>query len=469
MKKIVYLLLTVFALGATFGCSDDDSNTAEKLEVAFVNQEVNVSASSNQVDVVFSEATKKAGTVTFNIEATGVTYGTDFTTNPAAVGNTVTVSFAKGITTASFTFTKLVDALEGQTKNVKFTIASVTGVDAEFTATTGFTTLNFNEVPVSSKTITPAIGGNTFPNNVYVDLSSGATTTVERTSWELGFYSGTDYRVVLNPAINKFAVKQLATNNIDEVQTADANVTTGNYEASGAAYIDNPYGNLSGTSIAEISATDADNKVYLVNLGQNVSATAATGSNVALTGTDRGWKKIRILRNGNGYKLLYANIDATTHSEVTITKDAAHNFSFVNLLTGSLVNAEPVKQKWDINLGTFMNYTQYNGQDVSYYYPDFVTSNTIAGTRVYEVLTSEFTYEAFASANVVNTKFETTAAADRRAIGANWRATFPSASLKTDRFYVVKDQAGNIYKLKFTALVNGSSERGNITFEYVKL
>src|SRR6218665_2273161 len=125
MKKIVYFLLTVFALGTTFGCSDDDSNTAEKLEVAFVNQEVNVSASSNQVDVVFSEATKKAGTVTLNIEATGVTYGTDFTTNPAAVGNTVTVSFAKGITTASFTFTKLVDALEGQTKNVKFTIASV--------------------------------------------------------------------------------------------------------------------------------------------------------------------------------------------------------------------------------------------------------------------------------------------------------------------------------------------------------
>ncbi|MCL9805519.1 hypothetical protein NAT51_08295 [Flavobacterium amniphilum] len=467
MKKAIYFFLSALALGA-FSCSED-SNTSDSLGVAFVNQEVNITQSSNQVNVVFSEATKKSGTVTLSIEANGVTYGTDFNTNPVAVNNTITVPFAAGATSATFTFNKLIDATEGQTKNAKFTVTAVTGIDAEFTSPTNTTRLNFNEVPVSSKTISPAVGGNTFPNNVYVDLSSGVTTNVARTSWELGFYSGTDYRVVLNPGINKFAVKQLATTNIDEVQTSDANVTTGNYDPAGAPYIDHPYGNLSGTAIAAISATDADNKVYLVNLGQNVSATPATGSNAALTGTDRGWKKIRILRNGNGYKLLYANIEATTHNEINITKDEAHNFSFVSLLNGALVNAEPLKQKWDINLGTFMNYTQYNGQDVSYYYPDFVTSNTINGTRVYEVLTSEFTYDAFTTANVDANKFNTTAAADRRAIGANWRATYPSASLKTDRFYVVKDAAGNIYKLKFTAMVNGSSERGNITFEYIKL
>lgn len=467
MKKVIYLLLGAFALG-TFSCSED-SNTSESLGVAFVNQEVNITQSNNQVNVVFSEATKKSGTVTLSIEANGVTYGTDFSTNPAAVNNTITIPFAAGATSATFTFNKLIDATEGQTKNVKFTVTAVTGIDTEFTSPTNATRLNFNEVPVSSKTITPAIGGNTFPNNVYVDLSSGVTTNVLRVSWELGFYSGAEYRVVLNPGINKLAVKQLATTNIDEIQVADPNVTTGNYDPAGAPYIDHPYGNLSGTAIAEISANDADNKVYLVNLGQNISSTPATGSNAALTGADRGWRKIRILRNGNGYKLLYANIDATTHNEVNITKDQAHHFTFVTLLNGTLIGAEPVKQKWDINLGTFMNYTQYNGQDVSYYYPDFVTSNTISGTRVYEVLTSEFTYDTFAAANVDANKFNTTAAADRRAIGANWRSTYPSASLKTDRFYVIKDQAGNTYKLKFTAMVNGSSERGNITFEYVKL
>lgn len=475
MKKAIYLLLATFAIGI-FSCSDDDSNTAESLKFGFANQQVNLTQTDNTVTIAFSDETAKAGTITLNLETTGVDYNTDFTTNPAPTANTITVPFSKGVTSATFTFKKLTNATEGQNKNVKFTIATIIGVDSEVDPATAYTILNFNEVPVSNKIITPAIGGNTYPNNVYVDLSSGITTVVTRTSWELGFSSGNDFRVVMNPSINKFAIKQLATTNIDEVQTSDSNVTTGNYDPAGAAYIDYPAGNIdsgnanSKTAIAPISANDTDNKVYLVNLGQNVSATPATGSNAALTGTDRGWKKIRILRNGNGYKLLYANIDATTHSEINIVKDAAYNFNFVSLATGALTNVEPVKQKWDINLGTFMNYTQTGGQDVSYYYPDFVTTNIVSGTQAYEVLTSEFAYDTFTIANINNAKLSVEKKdLDRRVIGANWRSTYPSASLKTDRFYVIKDVAGNIYKLKFTAMMNGSSERGNITFEYAKL
>jgi hypothetical protein len=187
-----------------------------------------------------------------------------------------------------------------------------------------------------------------------------------------------------------------------------------------------------------------------------------------LTGASRGWKKIRILKSGNDYKLQYANIDATTHKEITISKNTAYNFSFFSFTTNTVVSAEPKKEKWDINLSTFTNFTQNNGQDVSYFYPDFAVTNTKAGTRAYQVLTSEFAYDAFALANVVTANFDTDAAKDRRAIGSNWRATYP-LQLKTDRFYVLKDAAGNIYKLKFTAMQNASGERGNVTFEYKKI
>lgn len=469
MKKAIFLFLSALAITA-IGCSEDESTTtAEPLEVAFVNQEINVSAATTQVNVVFSKTTATAGTIILNVEADGVTYGTDFITLPEATAGVLTLPVAPGVNSVSFSFTKLIEATEGQTKNVKFTIESITGMDAQFAATTNFTQLNFNEVPVLANIMTPNIGGNTFPNNVYVDLSSGVCAEIARASWEIGFYSGNEFRVVLNPSVNKLAVKQLATNNIDEVQASDANVTTGNYDPAGAGYIDQPSGNLSGTAIAEIATNDADNKVYLVNLGQSVSSTPATGSNVALTGTDRGWKKIRILRNGNGYKLQYANIDATTHNEISISKDLAHNFTFFSLVNGTVAIAEPLKSKWDINLGTFMNYTVYNGQDVSYYYSDFVASNVLAGTRIYQVLTSEFAYDSFVLANVDAAKFAIADASDRRAIGSNWRATYPSASVKTDRFYVIRDVAGNLYKMKFTAMMNGAAERGNITFEYVKL
>ncbi|MGK4567199.1 HmuY family protein [Flavobacterium sp. 3HN19-14] len=56
-------------------------------------------------------------------------------------------------------------------------------------------------------------------------------------------------------------------------------------------------------------------------------------------------------------------------------------------------------------------------------------------------------------------------AKDQRVIGSNWRATVPLA-LKTDRFYVIKDVAGNVYKLKFTAMQNAEGERGHVSFEY---
>lgn len=468
MKKNVFLFLIAIAI-TVYGCSSDDEGTQTVVKAAFVNQSVNLSASETPVNIAFSNPATADGTVTVTFEPTSVVYGTDFTTTPTPTGTTLSIPFSEGTNSVSFNFTKLVDALEGQTKNVKFTITALSLTNGEIPTETNYVQLNFNETPITANTTIAESGGNTIPNQVYVDLSSGAENVVPRTSWELGFFSGANYRVVLNSAINKLAVKQLTTNNIDEVQVADPNVTTGNYDPAGAGYIDNPYGNLSGTAIAEISAIDADNKVYLVNLGQGVSTTPATGTGAALTGDDRGWKKIRILRNGNDYKLQYANIDATIHNEVIITKNSTFNHTFFSLITGTTVTAEPQKEKWDIILTPFMNYTPYNGQDVSYYYGDVVITNNLAGTRAYEVLTSAFTYEAFTITNVSTANFDTTTAIDKRVIGANWRSTFPAPAVKTDRFYVIKDVAGNIYKLKFTAMLSSGSERGTTTFEYAKL
>jgi len=474
MKKNVILFLTAVA-AAFYGCSSDENGTETAIQAAFVNQSMNLSASDTNVPIAFSSPAASSGTVMVTLEPTNVTYGTDFITNPAATGATISIPFSEGANGVSFTFTKLVDAIEGQTKNVKFTISTVSLANAEIPVATNYSQLNFNETAITVNTTIAENGGNTIPNQVYVDLSSGTINAVPRTSWELGFYSGSEYKVVLNSAVNKLAVKQLATTNIDEVQVADPNVTTGNYDPSGAGYIDNPYGNLStssanttATAIAEVSATDADNKVYLVNLGQTVSETPASGTSTALTGTDRGWKKIRILRSGNDYKLQFANIDATTHTEVIISKNSAYNHTFFSLVNGVTVSAEPQKDKWDITLTPFMNYTPYNGQNVSYYFGDVVISNSLAGTRAYEVLTSAFSYENFTLTNIVNSNFETTTAADRRVIGANWRTTVPLA-VKTDRFYIIKDVAGNIYKLKFNSILSASGERGTTTFEYAKL
>lgn len=465
MKKSFLLILSFLFIAFT-ACNDDDSTTAESNAVAFVNQSVNIIEAETTVNIVFSAPTTATGIVTLNVVATDLVYGTDFTTNPAVVSNTIAVPFGENVSSVSFSFTKLIDAIEGEVKNVKFTIASVSIDGFEVPEATSFTQLNFNETAIVSNSLLSENGGNTVPNQVYIDLSSGATTSIERTSWDFGFYSGDEFRVVSNGAINKFAVKQLNTTNIDEVQAEDANVTTGNFDPANIAYVDAPYGNISGTAIAEVAANDADNKVYLVNLGHTISTIPGTGTGVALTGDARGWKKIRVLRSGNDYKLQYADIDATTHSEITISKDAAFNFTFFSFDTNGIVQAEPQKEKWDLNITTFTNEV-YQGTEFmgTYFYPDFAVTNTKAGTRAYQVLTSEVSYEDYTLANAVSANFETVLAKDRRVIGSNWRATYPLA-LKTDRFYVIKDVAGNVYKLKFTAMQNTEGERGHVSFEY---
>lgn len=339
------------------------------------------------------------------------------------------------------------------------------------------------EIPTVGATLQPAVGGANQPNQVYLDLSSEETKSVNRASWDLGFSSGSEFRVIINGSL-KMAVKKLATSDITLAQTSDVNVAVGGGTTlSNNGFVDNPTGVLAGagagigTAIAEISATDADNKVYLVNLGLDISTTKPAVGSVSVDGIARGWKKVRILRSGNGYKIQYADLASTTFTEKTISKDTAFNFSFFSLITGNTVSVEPGKAKWDLKFTTFTNYIPSLDEEekpieVTYGYADFITSNVSGGTQVYQVLVSTGgSYADFKKSNVIETNFAVSST-DQRVVGSSWRSgggpgTLPS--IRTDRFYVVKDAAGNYYKVKFLSLTNDAGERGNPVLEYAIL
>ncbi|AWI27121.1 hypothetical protein HYN49_00425 [Flavobacterium pallidum] len=435
---------------------------------------MNLSAAATPVAIVFSDAAPAAGTVTLTFDANAVTYGTDFSTLPAADGNTVVVPFEAGATTVHFTFNKLIDAIEGQVKNVAFTVTAVS-FGGTISANDSIQ-LNFNETASLGSALAAETGGPTQPNQVYIDLSSGTMTMAKRVSWDLGFYSGTDFRVVLNSSL-KMAAKKLETTNIDEVQAADETMIIAQGQGI-ASQVDNPTGvfdndaSTHDTAIDAISANDADNKVYLVNMGSNPAANApAIGADGSGSGSLRGWMKIRVLRNGNDYKIQYADIASITHQEVTISKDTAYNFTFFSLTTKNVVPVEPQKTQWDLNFTTFTNLL---GGTTPYYFPDFVVTNLKGGAKAYMVsITDTVTYDSFTKANVVQDNFTD----NQTNIGSNWRSTSVNGPngpvsqfvLKTDRFFVIKDPAGNIYKLKFTGGANTAGERGYPTFQYALL
>src|SRR5690606_41809028 len=57
----------------------------------------------------------------------------------------------------------------------------------------------------------------------------------------------------------------------------------------------------------------------------------------------------------------------------------------------------------------------------------------------------------------------------RSTIGSGWRVTSPAdqAGVKPDRFYLIKDAAGNVYKLRFVSFHPGDGgTRGKPVIEY---
>ncbi len=469
MKKNFILILS-FVLLAIGACSSDDE-VAQANAVAFASTSLNLTAESTPIEIKFASPTASAGSLTLTVTETAVANGTDFITTPAVAAKTVVVPFEKNVSSVSFTFKKLKEAIEGEVKNVVFTISSVT-INSIISENKSIQ-VNFNETASLGNALAPGVGGPTQPNQVFVDLSSGKMTAVPRVSWDLGFYSGTDFRVIINHTV-RMSAKQTTSVNIDEVQAEDETMLVNG--SGSTTQVDDPAGDITKTAIATISATDAENKVYVINMGSNPGTTdPKIGSEGTGTGPSRGWKKVRILRSGNDYKVQYADIASTTHSEIIVSKNAAYNFTFLSLLDKKTVSVEPQKTQWDISFTSFTNTTSFGTGLVPYNFADFVLNNVKGGAKTYQVLTTAFTYDAFTLANVDNTKFTD----DQRNIGSNWRGTTGGTDAngnpvslfvaKTDRFFVVKDPAGNVYKVRFTAGVNAAGERGNPTFQYTIL
>lgn len=328
--------------------------------------------------------------------------------------------------------------------------------------------------PFEGAVISPEIGGPAVPNQVWLNLSTGEQTINKRPSWDLAFHSGKEFKVTLNFSIQMAAGVIEGATDINAVTSASVKdlqkkIKVGTFKAENENYVDNVEGNYASgrTAIAEISADDAQNAIYLVNLGKEIYTEDITLGQAITGGADRGWKKIQITRNGNGYKLKYADLDATTYKEVIINKNPAYHFTFFNMKEDKEVSVQPEKNKWDLCFTVFVNVIAGSG---TYTYSDFVIHNTMGGVGAYmvEVPSSQNAadvYKSFSTTDVDNSKFVYN---DHRAIGSNWRDVL-NRIVYNNVFFIIKDSNGVIYKLKFNRLTNINGERGYPEFEYKPL
>ncbi|MEO6612046.1 MAG: HmuY family protein [Chitinophagaceae bacterium] len=303
--------------------------------------------------------------------------------------------------------------------------------------------------------------GSAAGNSVYLDLSADRQTTSLRSSWDLGFYSGSDFRVILNNTSSAGA-KVLAKNDLATVGVADTiglilATSQTNPLPEQLVWFDEVTGDLAKTVIPAVAAVDADNKVIIVNRG--------TGGGIA----PRPWIKLRVLRNpSGGYILQYAGIQETSFRTLQVPKDAAYNFKFVSFDNG-IVDVQPEKERWDLVWTYSVFETNFGAGQVPYNFSDLVAINQLAGVTVASktyssaaiaaAAYSAFNRDSVATATLVN---------NRWAIGSGWRSTQPATGARLDRFYIIKDPNGNYYKFRCLAMGVGADGgvRGRPDFQY---
>lgn len=459
-QNIIYILLTLIALSA---CSSDNNNlTSDPFVVAFETLSGNLGEiqANENINLVYSQFAKNNGAFTISILAENAVYGTDFTTEPAAIDGKISLQINEGSSSNTLLFKKLNPNLD-ETTQITFTVVAIDYPDAEIRGNTSHV---LNSEAALGGSIQPEVGGPNEQFQVYVDLSGKTVTKVQRDTWDLAFFSHDDFRVGINGSIY-MAAAELQETNIDNITQVDVqdlmqDVAVGTFDPANEIYIDYPDGDINRTAINEINLNDAQNKVYLVNLGYGVGTETPTNGSVAVAGEARGWRKIRVLRNGESYILQYANLNDTSHQEIIINKSAGFNATFFSFNTNSVVNVAPEADRWDVNFTVFTNIIEGAG---SYGYSDGVLHNRKGGVTAYSVKTEQYAYENYNKSNVIDNNFKM----DQLVIGASWRDVMNDEKILVDNiFYIIKDPNGNVYKLKFTALLNDNGQRGYPEFKY---
>ncbi len=306
------------------------------------------------------------------------------------------------------------------------------------------------------------VSGKADDNIAYIDLSTGSTNILKRSSWDLGFYGGGFFRVIINNTNQSKAV-MLNTTDLASVTSADIlgiekDLTGFSYSAKEFNFIDDINGSIDRTVIKGVSSIEFDNYVFIIKRGGGADKQSLI--------------KGRVIRNeSGGYLLEYGTIEQTTaFKKLNIPKDPAYNFILVSLEECTIVKGEPKTAEWDLSWGYAMYQTKYGSGMIPYGFSDMISINSLGGVEAYEKIYANA--DERNKAYTAYTKDDVIASAklfsnDKWVIGSNWRSTMPPTGVKTDRFYILKDKAENYYKIKFISMgVNDGGVRGKPVIEY---
>lgn len=291
---------------------------------------------------------------------------------------------------------------------------------------------------------------------VYYDLGSQQVVSTNlKKEWDLGFESTEEgWHILLNTSSFMVAAK---TGNPD----FNAPIDTTGYRWR----FDKSDGNLDSTAIGEWftwslpdSAKIYTNDVYVIDRGYDEA------------GNLRGMRKIVFLSlEGDEYTFRYARPDGSDEHTFTVTKDPSVNFTCFSFDDGGKqLTFEPPKYTWDL---LFTQYTTLLYTNEGDPYPYIVTGVLSNRSDVQVARDTLLDFQSITMESVQQMEFDATL--DK--IGYDWKDVIGDVTSGSVSYviieglnYVVKDQEGFYYKLRFIDFYL-MGEKGYPTFEYQKL
>lgn len=415
-----------------------------------------------EIEINISRALDTEVRIQISKEENGLSYGEQYESIPAFEGNLAEVVVAAGSTSSKIIIKKKEGALFTGDESLNFQLASLP--QSLVMGNVSNLELSFSEVISQGGQMTINGGGSNYPNLVFIDLAGNRQLARSRTDWDLEvLFTDNGPVVYLNGAVPMLA-RPIDRNDLNAVIPADTSgfasemIVGPNASTAAAAWVDDASGNPSMTAIGSISTTATDNKVYIINLNS-----ANPPSNPAEPIISRGWRKIRVIRNGNNMEVQHATLDANSFSTITVSEPGTSRRAYVSFASGQ-ISIAPSSERWDLAWSAYTQKIPFQNGQLPYFFQDIVITNT-QGAATVQIMESEIPYASFGASQLSGLNFVSD---NRVSIGSNWRAgggPGSGPSIRNDRYYVIRTTKGEHYKLRFTSLTT-DGERGRPQLEY---
>lgn len=267
--------------------------------------------------------------------------------------------------------------------------------------------------------------------------------TKSKDVWDIAFESGASGQHVITNTSKYMFVYETDKTNLSEVVSKYGYTQNPSY--------DHPSGNLDQTGIGDWE----DGFVRILDLG------------TAADGTKHGWYKLKVISvSATTYKIEFAKLEDTNSTTVEITKSNDCSFTYFSLRENKVIDFAPPKGEWDIEFTQFMvHLTEPLVMDY------LVTGCLTNRYQTTSALVTEIEFEdidlAYATSIMMSSEINT--------IGYDWKDVgldnvmgggTANYVVYPDKSYVVRDQAGRYFKIKFLSFFSENGEKGTPTFEY---